>query len=161
MNRQKGGKTAEFHHKITVSHPVHGILSDHRLIMSIYKAQLTGYKFAVQRQCAAGKGTTSQRADVNPHQAVKQSFVITLQHLHVGQKMMCQIHRLCSLQVGVARDEYLAVALAQLDQRVLQVMNLIGQLANFLTQPHAGVQCHLIVTRASCVQLGSRGHAFG
>ena len=59
--------------------------------------------------------------------------------------MMREKDRLRALQVRVAGDEHFQVILTQFNQRALQVVNLVGELANLLAQPHARVERYLIV----------------
>jgi len=53
------------------------------------------------------------------------------------------------------------VFLPELNERQLQVVNFIGQVANLVAQPHACVDRHLIVARAAGVQLGAGWGAVG
>ena len=61
----------------------------------------------------------------------------------------------------VAGNVDVHIGLAKLYQGQLQVVDLVGQIADFLTQPHARVQRHLIVARTAGVQFGAGGHARG
>ena len=74
---------------------------------------------------------------------------------------MRQLHRLGALQVCVAGNVDVHIGLAKLHQGQLQVVDLVGQLTDFLAQPHTRIERHLIVARPACVQFGSGRHALG
>ena len=145
MHSEQRGHATEFHHIITVGHGIHGVVGNHRGVVRVHKAQLTCDKLAVQRERGARQRAAAQRANVHAHEAIEQPLVIAFQHFHVSQQMMCEINRLCALQMRVAGDEHFEIIFSELDERQLQVVNFIGEIANFLAQPHPGIQRDLIV----------------
>jgi hypothetical protein len=48
---------------------------------------------------------------------------------------------------------------AELNQRPLKGTDLLRKPQDFFAQPQAHIQCHLIIARPACVQLGSRRDA--
>ena len=146
MHGEQRGHAAEFHHIITVGHGIHRVVGNHRCVVGVHKAQLARDELAVQRQRGARQRAAAQRAHVHAHEAIEQPLVIALEHFHVSQQMMREINRLRALQMRVAGDEHFEIVFAKLNQRQLKVMNFIGEIADFLAQPHAGIQRDLIIT---------------
>ncbi len=104
-----------FHQEVTIGDGVEAVAADRR------KTQQLGDVFAVQRVGRAGQGAGAERQHVRPSVRVTQSTGVTLEHLGVGQQVVPEQHRLGALQMGIARHDRLAVLLARLDQRRLQL----------------------------------------
>ena len=78
----------------------------------------------VPASAAAPRGQTSARP-----QAVGEAVAVALQHLHVGQQVVGQQHRLGALGVGVAGQDGVGVALGQVDQGLLELLERRGRSA--------------------------------
>ena len=74
---------------------------------------------------------------------------------------MRQAHRLRPLQMCVAWEDNLLLALGQFDQRLLQRAKLLEQTGDFIQQPQPKIQRHLVVPRAAGVELRARRHPPG
>ena len=71
---------------------------------------------------------------------------------------MRQIDRLCPLQMGIARDNDVPLAQAKPHQGALEQSNLALETGDFLSQPEAHIECHLVVARPAGMQLCPRRH---
>ena len=84
------------------------------------EVEFAGRGLAVERVAGTGQRTRPERADVGPAASVGQASPVALDHLDVGQEVMGEQHRLGGLDVGRPRQDDVALALGQLDERPLE-----------------------------------------
>jgi hypothetical protein len=80
-----------------------------------------------------------------------------LQHFDIGQQMVGEEHRLCSLEVGIAGDEHLGVFLSQTKEGSLKALDLGLQGRYLVKQPQAHVEGHLVVAGPASMEFGAGG----
>ena len=125
--------------EVAVAHRIQAVLA-HR-----FEAQLPRHRIAVQRVARAGQCGRSQRQAVEPPSQVGQALGVACEHLHVGQQVVREAHRLRHLQVGVAGHHRLGVPLGHTQQRALHVGQQHGLGIDLAAQPQAHVGGHLVV----------------
>ena len=117
------------------------------------EVELTGGGLAVERVAGAGQRTRPERADVRPPPSVGQAVPIALDHLDVGQEVMGEQDRLGRLDVGRPRQDRLALALGQLDERPLEDEGGSVQAVDRPARPEPQVRRDLVVARPAGVEL--------
>ena len=75
------------------------------------EAELLAHAVAIDRQRRAGQGRGSQRQHIDALAAIGQAVAVALIFLDVGQEIMGRQHRLGPLQVRVAGQDQVAIAL--------------------------------------------------
>ena len=83
------------------------------------EAELPAHAVAVDGQRGAGQGGGAERQDVDALAAVGQAVAVALVLLDVGQEVVGRQHRLGPLQVRVAGQDHVAVALGGVEQGAL------------------------------------------
>ena len=107
---------------------------------------------AVERVGGPGQRGGSQGARVSGIAGGGETIVVAGEHLHVGEHMVREQHRLGVLQVRVARQDDIEVRLGLGNERLAQG-NVGGhKLAGTALGVQARVGCHLVVARAARVQ---------
>ena len=129
QDRTGGGK---FDEDVAIGHGVHRVLRDLRPAFGIHEAEGLRGEFAVDRQRRAGNGPRPQRTPVGLGGDFAEPLPIAFQHLQPGQEVVREKDRLGPLEVGVSRNQYVAVGLRQIQQRPLRP-------GEFLLQHPAGM----------------------
>lgn len=107
---------------------------------------------AVERIGGPGQGRGPQGACVGGVAGGGEAIPVARKHLHVGEHMVREQHRLGVLQVRVARQDDIEVRLGLGNERLAQG-NVGGhKLAGTALGVQARVGCHLVVARAARVQ---------
>ena len=70
--------------------------------------------------------------------------------------MMGEGNGLCTLQMRIARHNGFRMLLCLFAQHCQQLLQLVTYRTYLITAIHTGIQCHLIITGACCVQSLSR-----
>ena len=107
---------------------------------------------AVDRKRRAGERGGAERAFVEPLARIGEAAAVARRHLHIGQQMMAERHRLRRLQMGKARHHRRGVI-----ERLLRQRPLIGRergvdLVDGVAHPEPEVGRDLIVARARGMQ---------
>ena len=119
------------------------------------EAELPAHALAVDRQRGAGQGGGAERQHVDAPAAVGQSVAVALVLLDVGQEVVRRQHRLGALQVRVAGQDQVAVALGRGQQGALQFLQPAVEVVDGVAHPELHVGDDLIVAAAAGVQLAA------
>ncbi len=117
---------------------------------------------AVERVAGAGQRRGAQRQAVDALAHVGHALGVAREHLHVGQHVVAEAHRLRHLQVGEAGHDHVGVLLGEVQQRLLQVGQQLGDQVDLAAQPQPHVGGDLVVAAAAGVQaLAGIAHQLG
>ena len=95
----------ELGQEVAVGHSVHAVGAD------LAEPQGLGDGVSVCRIRHAGQRPAAQGQHVHAGRAVGEPPDVPLEHLEIGQHVMREQHRLCALQVGVARHHHVSMSL--------------------------------------------------
>src|ERR1041384_360289 len=101
----RGGEV--FDDKIPVADRVHRIAGD------AIEAEKFGDVFAVDVDGAAGNRAGTERGKFGAFGAISEPVIVATEHADVGKQMMREEYRLRSLQVCVARHDYIGIAVGE------------------------------------------------
>ena len=107
---------------------------------------------AVDGKRRAGQGRRAEGALVEASAAVGGAAAVAPEHLHVGQQVVSQGHRLRRLEMGEAGHHGPGVGFGLVDEDRLQARQRLVHIVQGLAQPQAQVGGHLVVARARRVQ---------
>ena len=96
-----------------------------------------------------------ERQDVDALAAVGQPLAVALELLDVGEEVVRRQHRLGPLQVRVAGQDDVAVALGRVDERPLQLAQPAVEVVDGVAHPELDVGDDLVVAAAAGVQLAA------
>ncbi len=136
--------------EVAVAHGVQAVLAD------AVHAQRPRDQLAVQRVAGAGQRGGAQRQPVDALAHVGHALGVAAEHLHIGQHVVAEAHRLRHLQVGEAGQDDLDVLLGDVEQRLLQVDQQAADQVDLAAQPQAHVGGDLVVAAAAGVQALAR-----
>ncbi len=111
---------------------------------------------AVERVGGAGQGRGAQRARIGDVSGRGEPVVVAGEHLHVGEHMVREEHRLGVLQMGIAGQDHLEIRLGLGDERLAQCHVGAHELASATLGVQARIRRHLVVARAAGVQPRTR-----
>ena len=117
------------------------------------KPELVGDGLAIDGVRDAGEGATAERQLVHDGHGVEEAVQIAIEHLHVGEHVMREEHRLGALEVRVAGHDGVGVLLGEVDQRGLQRDEVDGGASRRLDDVEAEVGSDLVVAGAGGVEL--------
>ena len=120
------------------------------------EAQRLGRHVAIDRIGRARQRRRPERALVEPPARVAQPAAVASQHLHIGQQMMAERHRLRALQMGEARHDRFGLGIGPFDQRQLQHLDLRQQRIDRIAHIESEIRRHLVVARARRMQASGR-----
>src|ERR1043166_7558217 len=124
MHREQCGVRAEFHGEVTVAHAVHRILRELRFTFRINEAEKSRDEFAIEWQRGTGNGSAAKRAHIHTLKTTDETLAIALQHFHVSEQVMREVHRLRALKVRVAGNHDRRILFAERHERALQLTQL-------------------------------------
>ena len=151
VGQHQAGGRHELHGEIPITHRIETVGVDG------IKTELRSRGAAIDRHRRAGQGGRSQGTDVDPPSHVGQALAVTLSHLDVGQQVVGQAEGLGPLQVRVAGDQGVGVALGLVEQGPLQAQQIAVDGIDLAPQPEAQVGAHLVVAGAARVQFLAQG----
>ncbi len=102
----------------------------------------------IDRQACAGQCRSAETEYVDPPPAVSQTLAVSLEFLAVGQPIVRRQHRLCPLQMGVARQDHVAVGGASADERLLDLDQTADDFVDRVAAPKPQVGRDLVVAAA-------------
>ncbi len=140
------GRREQVEHVVAVGHRVQRVLPHAR------EAELVGEEVAVGLEVGAGQGARPQRQLARRLEGEGEAKPVAAQAPEVRQKVMGQVHRLGSLQVGVGRYGPVQVSLGLLQQRLHEIAGEPARRERTLTDVQRHVRGHLVVARAGGVQ---------
>ncbi len=148
-HRDRQGR-GDFDHKVAIGHGVEAVRRDSREIQQARRVP------AVNRIVGAGQRPGPERHHVQPHQGIADPALVPLEHLHIGQQMMRQQHRLGPLQVRVARHRHGTIRLRLGDQDTFELLDPSNELIQLVTEIQPDIQRDLVVPAAACMQLSAQ-----
>jgi hypothetical protein len=140
------GEGRELEREVAVAHGVQAVAAH------VLEAQGARHRLAVQRVARAGQCGRTQRQPVHAPAHVGQSLGIAREHLHVGQQVVREAHRLSDLQVREAGHHGVGVAGRELHEAALHLRQQRHQRVDLAAQPQPHIGGHLVVARAPGVQ---------
>ena len=96
--------------EVSIRDGIHAVRRDFR------ESQLGGHGLAIQKDRRSGNRPRAQRAGVHARGCVGQARGIAVEHLNIGQEVMCKKDRLGALEVGVAGNDRVLVAFGEADE---------------------------------------------
>ena len=93
--------------------------------------------------------------DVAARAGIGHAAEIALEHLHVGEQMVREVDRLRALEMGVAGNDDLAMALGEADERALHFAQACGEAVALGAQIEAEIERDLVIAAAGGVELGA------
>ena len=139
----------ELQHEIAIAGDIEAVGGDG------VEAELLANAVAVDGQRRAGQGGGAERQNVDALAAIGQAFAVALIFLDVGQEVMRRQHRLGPLQVRVAGQDHVALALGGVDQGRLQFDQAAVDAVDGVAHPELDIGDDLIVAAAAGVQLAA------
>ena len=113
---------------------------------SIKTQQFCGL-FPIDVVSCSCQSTAAQRTNIHSLFGVVQSAQIPQQHLYICQQMMCKCHRLCTLQMGIARHYRFGVLFRNIHQCFAEFPHQCPNFCDFCPQIQPQVQCNLVISR--------------
>ena len=149
MHRGDGCGSQELDRRIAIGHRVDAVLADAR------EAQLTRQELPVEGKSRARERAGAERELVAALPAVAEACPITGEHLAIGEQVVGEEDRLGSLEVGVPRDDRVAMLARERDEDALQAGERCVHRVALGAEPEAEVECDLIVAAPSGVELAA------
>ena len=146
MDHENRGRREELHDVVAVADGVEAVRVD------VLEVELLLHELAVDREGRAGEGAGAERHDVRALVDALEAGEVTREHAEVGEQVMREQDRLCALQMRVARHDDIAVLLRRLDERALQVLDLLLHGHDLAAHIHVRIERDLIVAAARRVQ---------
>src|SRR5262249_30222951 len=97
----------------------------------------------------------AERQDVDALAGVAQSFAVALEFLDVREEVMRREDRLGPLQMGVSRQDQVAIALGSFEERPLQSEQEAVRRVDGVADPELDVGDDLVVAATARVQLAA------
>ena len=145
-----GGGGKRLQHEIAIRDGVERIR--HRAL----EAERLGGHVAVDREGGAGQRGGAERTFVEAPARIREAAAVARRHLHIGQEMMPESHRLRGLQMGEARHHRRGIRQRLLGQRPLVAGQRRVERVDRVPDPQAEIGRHLVVARARGVQAAGR-----
>ena len=117
------------------------------------EVELARGRLAVERIAGPGQGARAERADVGATAGVGQAAAVALHHLDVRQQVMGEQDGLGGLDVGRPRQDGVALALGQFDERPLEDEVRRIEAIDRPARPQPQVRGDLVVARPAGVEL--------
>ena len=135
-----------FQHEIAVGDGVERVRHRPR------KAERLRGHAAIDRERRAGQRGGAERAFVEAGPRIGEAAAVARRHLHIGEQMMAEGHRLRGLQMGEARHHRVGILQRLLGERALIIGERGVKTVDRVAHPEPEVGRHLIVARARGVQ---------
>ena len=145
--RRRGGEEVE--HEVAVGDRVD------RVRRHAGEAQLARDEAAIGREVHAGERARAERQLAGRAEHELEAPRVAPEHPEVREQVMREVDGLGALQVRVARHRPVLVALGELDERALQVLELLERLQRVRAREHRHVGRDLVVARARGVELAA------
>ena len=115
MSHDQRERREQLNAEVSVRHRIHAVLG-----VSVEPERRRRHlaRDGVGRSC---QSAGSQRGDVHSRHRITKPCVIALEHSNVGEQMMCEAYRLCSLQMRVSGHYIRLVCLSNAEHRVDQL----------------------------------------
>ena len=146
MHRRDRRRRKRFQHEVAVGDGIERIR--HRTI----EAECFRGHVAVDREGRAGKRRGAEWAFIEPRPRIPETAAVARGHLHIGEEVMAEGHRLRRLQVGKARHHGRGVRQRLLRECLLIAHERIVERADGGPDPETEIGRHLVVARARGMQ---------
>ncbi len=118
--------------------------------------QRRGGREPVDGEGGAGQRRRAQRAFIQPRPRIGQPPGVAGQHLHIGQQMVAEGHRLGGLQMGEARHHDARMLGRALGQCLHKAVHLRQNTVHRVAHPEPEIRGYLVVAAARRVQAPRR-----
>ncbi len=146
MDHENRGRGEELHDVVAVANGVEAVRVD------VLEVELLLHELAVDWEGRAGERAGAKRHDVRALVDALKAGEVAREHPEVREQVMREQDWLCALQMRVARHDDVAVLLRRLDERALQVLNLLLHSHDLAAHVHVRVERDLVVAAARRVQ---------
>ncbi len=151
VHHRERGRGEQLHDEVAVRDRVQRVGGD------AVEAELPGRRLAIERIARARQRPGAQRRDVEPAAGVGEPAAVSLEHLDVGEEVVGEQHGLGRLDVGRPRQDGVALALGQADERPLHPHDGVVEAVDRAPGPQAQVRRHLVVAGPPGVELAADG----
>ena len=149
MHRRDGGDAEELDDEVPVRYGVD------RIGRRAVETKRLGGVVAVDGEGRAAQRGGAERRFVEARAAITDAPAVAANHLHIGQQMVAEGHRLGALEMGETGHDGAGMAFRGVDQGGLEFLDLGVESIERVAHPELEVGHHLVVARARGVELAT------
>jgi hypothetical protein len=146
VHHRQRGRAGKLDEVVTVTDGVETVVGDP------IETKFMGHPFAIDWVVGTGEGTGPERELVDAATDFVESLGIAREHLEIGQQVVGKEDRLGLLEVGVARDGGIWIAISQVEQGEAGFSEASRELIDLLAQKEAGSDGDLVIAASSGVE---------